>query len=122
MQALGFIETTGFVAAVEAADSALKAANVSLVTQMRAGSGLVMVIITGDVAAVKAGVDAAAGSASQVGEVAAAQVIASPHAEMAKFFGIEDKPDDAEEKTEEKTSGPAKAAPKTSTRRKNPGV
>lgn len=122
MQALGFIETKGFVAAVEAADSALKSANVSLVTQMRAGSGLVMVIITGDVAAVKAGVDAAAGSASQVGEVAAAQVIASPHADMAKFFEIDEKPEATEEKAEGKTSGGAKATPKTSTRRKNPGV
>lgn len=87
MQALGFIETQGFVAAVEAADSALKAADVSLLTQMRAGSGLVMVILTGDVAAVKAAVDAGAGSAAAIGEVVAAQVIASPHTDMEKFIG-----------------------------------
>lgn len=79
MQALGFIETRGFVAATEAADSALKAANVSLAGQKRAGGGLVTVIVTGDVAAVKAAVEAGAGSAAAVGEVISAQVIASPH-------------------------------------------
>ena len=87
MKALGFIETKGFVAAVEAADSALKAANVSLLTQLRAGSGLVMVVVTGDVAAVKAAVDAGAGSAAAIGEVIAAQVIASPHVDMEAFLG-----------------------------------
>ena len=69
MKALGFIETNGFVAATEAADSALKAANVSLAGQYRPGSGLVAVIITGDVAAVKAAVEAGAASAATIGRL-----------------------------------------------------
>jgi len=109
MQALGFIETQGFIAAVEAADSALKSANVTLMTQMRAGSGLVLVIVTGDVAAVKAAVDAGAGSASAVGKVVAAEVIASPHSDMEAFFGnIEQKP--------------AAAAAKSTAAKRSPGV
>jgi ethanolamine utilization protein EutM len=86
MQALGFIETKGLVAAVEAADSALKSANVSLVGHKLPGAGLVTVVITGDVAAVKAAVETAAESASQVGDVAAAQVIARPHDDLASIL------------------------------------
>ena len=82
MQALGFIETRGFVAAVEAADSALKAASVSLLGQKRVGSGFVTVILTGDVAAVKAAVESGTESASEIGEVVGSQIIASPHAEL----------------------------------------
>ena len=85
MQALGFIETKGLVAAIEAADCALKAANVSLMGRKLPGGGLVTVVIAGDVSAVKAGVDAAAESAAQVGEVVAAQVIARPHNDMARI-------------------------------------
>ena len=91
MQALGFIETKGFVAAVEAADSALKAASVSLVGQKRPGGGLVTVIITGDVAAVKAGVESATTSAAAVGQVITTQVIANPHEGM-KSIIFEDVP------------------------------
>jgi len=87
MNALGFIETRGFVAATEAADSALKAASVSLVGKKMAGSGLVMIVMTGDVAAVKAAVEAGASSAASVGEVVAAQVIARPHEAMERFLG-----------------------------------
>jgi len=90
MKALGFIETRGLVAATEAADSALKAASVSLVSQKRPGGGLVAVIITGDVAAVKSAVEAGAGSAAAVGEVVAVQVIARPHEGMAAM--IEEEP------------------------------
>jgi len=86
MQALGFIETQGFVAVLEAADSALKAASVSLVGQKRPGSGLVTVIITGDVAAVKSAVDAGTESASAVGKVISTQVIARPHQDMDKLI------------------------------------
>ena len=120
MQALGFIETQGFVAAVEAADSALKSANVSLLTQMRAGSGLVMVIVTGDVAAVKAAVDAGAGSASAVGQVLAAQVIASPHTDMEAFISGSEQaktavePDTAKPKTTK--------ASQSGEKKKSPGV
>jgi len=86
MQALGLIETQGFVAAMEAADSALKAASVSLVGQKRPGSGLVAIIITGDVAAVKSAVDAGRESASAVGKVVSTQVIARPHPDMDKII------------------------------------
>lgn len=86
MQALGLIETQGFVAATEAADSALKAASVSLVGQKRPGSGLVAIIITGDVAAVKSAVDAGTESASAVGKVVSSQVIARPHQDMEKII------------------------------------
>ena len=118
MKALGFIETKGFVAAVEAADSALKAARVSLLTQMRAGSGLVMVVVTGDVAAVKAAVDAGAGSAAAIGEVIAVQVIASPHESMETFIGA------SEQAKPAVASDEAKPAAKTPAgqRKKSPGV
>ena len=82
MQALGFIETVGLVTATEAADSALKAASVSLVGTQSVGSGYFTVILTGDVAAVKAAVEAGTESASAIGQVISAQVIANPHVEM----------------------------------------
>jgi ethanolamine utilization protein EutM len=115
MQALGFIETKGFVAAVEAADSALKAANVSLVGQKRPGSGLVAVILTGDVAAVKAAVEAGTESASAIGQVVAAQVIASPHEDLDGIIL------DAPVKTESRPA-PAAKAPDEAVRKKSPGV
>ncbi|MCE5252033.1 BMC domain-containing protein [bacterium] len=121
MQALGFIETKGFVAAVEAADSALKAANVSLMTQMRAGSGLVLVVLTGDVAAVKAAVDAGAGSAAAIGQVVAAQVIASPHTDMEAFFGDSAQAVPVTEKSAPKRPAP-KASPAAGDQKKSPGV
>lgn len=121
MNALGFIETKGFVAATEAADSALKAANVSLVSRKLPGSGLVAVIITGDVAAVKAAVEAGAGSAAQVGEVVAVQVIARPHPSLIAIIE-----DPAAKKSEEaKKEAPAKAQPKKAADAKskdNPGL
>jgi len=120
MKALGFIETKGFVAAVEAADSALKAANVSLVTQMRAGSGLVMIIVTGDVAAVKAGVDAGAGSAAAIGQVVATQVIASPHEDMERFIMGSEQGKPAVAQLDE-AKNDAKPAP-GGARKKSPGV
>ena len=119
MNALGFIETKGFVAAVEAADSALKAANVSLLTQMRAGSGLVMVIVTGDVAAVKAAVEAGASSGAKVGEVLAVQVIASPHEDMERFISGSEQATTAV--AVEKPEPAAKASPRGA-RKKSPGV
>jgi len=111
MKALGFIETRGFVAATEAADSALKAANVSLVGQKRAGSGLVTVILTGDVAAVKSAVEAGAESAAAVGEIFSAQVIARPHEGMAQIIGEETvKPAPAGKKRGGGKQAPAKEA------------
>ena len=122
MLALGFIETMGFVAAVEAADSALKAASVSLVGQKRAGSGLVTVIISGNVAAVKAAVDAGSESASAVGKVISSEVIASPHADMKdvieKDFMIKDKGP----KRDSNTKPPAAVKKPAQQKKRSPGV
>ena len=78
-QALGMIETRGMVALVEATDAALKAANVEYKGWKQVGSGLVTVVLTGDVAAVKAAVDAGSAAAAKVGEVVSVNVIARPH-------------------------------------------
>ncbi|MBN1344971.1 MAG: BMC domain-containing protein [Phycisphaerae bacterium] len=84
-QAIGLIETRGMVALVEAADAALKAANVSYKRWERVGSGLVTVVLEGDVAAVKAAVDAGSSAASRVGEVVSVDVIPRPHGELEKM-------------------------------------
>src|SRR5690349_17133511 len=76
------IETKGFVALVEAADAMLKAANVELAGWDKVGSGLVTAFVVGDVAAVKAAVDAGAAAASRIGEVVSVQVIPRPHEEL----------------------------------------
>ena len=78
-QAIGMIETRGLVAAIEGADAALKAANVQYAGQWKVGSGLVSVMFTGDVAAVKAAIDAGAEAAGRIGEVVSVDVIARPH-------------------------------------------
>ena len=81
-RAVGFIETRGFIGAVEAADSMLKAASVSLVGYRKTGSCLIAVMVRGDVGAVKAAVDAGKAAAARVGEIISTSVIASPHADM----------------------------------------
>ena len=78
-QALGMIETKGLVASIEAADAMVKAANVKLIGKEQIGSGLVTVMVRGDVGAVKASVDAGAAAAKQVGELYGVHVIPSPH-------------------------------------------
>ena len=83
MEALGMIETKGLVALIEAADAMLKAANVQMVGWEKVGSGLVTAFVVGDVAAVKAAVDAGAGAAGKIGEVVSVQVIPRPHEELA---------------------------------------
>ena len=83
-EAIGMIETRGLVAAVEAADAALKAANVQYGGQAKLGSGLVSITLTGDVAAVKAAVDAGADAAGRIGEVVSVNVIARPHEDVSK--------------------------------------
>ncbi|MCC7408469.1 MAG: BMC domain-containing protein [Phycisphaeraceae bacterium] len=83
-QAIGMIETKGLIAAVEALDTALKAANVKFVRQDKVGSGLVAVTVEGDVAAVKAAVDAGAEAARRVGQVVSVHVIARPHEDVNK--------------------------------------
>lgn len=79
MNALGMIETKGFVGAVEAADAMVKAANVTLVGTTMAGGGLVAVIVRGDVGAVKAATDAGAVAAERVGDLISVHVIPRPH-------------------------------------------
>ncbi|MFA6471266.1 MAG: BMC domain-containing protein [Candidatus Latescibacterota bacterium] len=81
-RALGFIETKGFIGAVEAADSMLKAASVSLVGYRKTGSGYIAVMVRGDVGAVKAAVEAGTAAASRLGEIISTSVIASPHNDM----------------------------------------
>src|SRR3954447_22324681 len=82
LEALGMIECKGFVALVEACDAMLKAANVELIGWDKIGSGLVTAFVAGDVAAVKAAVDAGASAASRIGEVVSVQVIPRPHEEL----------------------------------------
>ena len=82
-EALGMIETKGFIALVEAADAMMKAANVEFLGWDKVGSGLVTAFVTGDVAAVKAATDAGANAASRIGEVVGVQVIPRPHDDIA---------------------------------------
>jgi ethanolamine utilization protein EutM len=98
MEALGMIETKGFVCMIEAIDSMLKAANVQLVSWDKIGSGLVTAFIVGDVAAVKAAIDAGAAAGSKLGQVVSVEVIPRPHEELASIMP--------------KSKAPAKAAAK----------
>ena len=81
-EALGMIECRSFPAVVEAADAAVKSAKVELVSYEKTGGGYVTVIVRGDVAAVKAAVDAGQMAAGRVGEVVTVHVIARPHANV----------------------------------------
>ena len=85
-QALGMIETRGLTAAIEAADSMVKAAEVVLVGTEKIGSGLVTVMVRGDVGAVKAAVEAGAATASSLGELVATHVIPRPHEDVEKIL------------------------------------
>src|ERR1700738_4560984 len=82
MEALGMVETKGLEALVEACDAMLKSANVTLLGWQKIGSGLVTALVLGDVAAVKAAVDAGAAAAGRVGEVVGVQVIPRPHEDV----------------------------------------
>lgn len=82
MEALGMVETKGLTALIEASDAMLKAANVTLIGWQKIGSGLVTALVVGDVAAVKAAVDAGASAAGRVGEVVGVQVIPRPHEDL----------------------------------------
>ena len=88
--ALGMIETKGYVAALAAADAMVKAANVVIVGRQEVGDGLVAVIINGDVGAVKAATEAGAETASSVGELVSVHVIPRPHGELGKHFVVSD--------------------------------
>lgn len=81
-EALGMVETKGLVGAIEAADAMVKAANVALVGTEKNGSGLVTVMVRGDVGAVKASVDAGAAAAERVGQVVSTHVIPRPHKDV----------------------------------------
>src|SRR5947199_3125420 len=83
LEALGMIETKGLVALIEASDAMLKSANVTLLGWQKIGSGLVTAMVVGDVAAVKAAVDAGAAAAGRLGEVVGVQVIPRPHEDVA---------------------------------------
>mgnify|MGYP001575956731 FL=1 len=84
-QAIGMIECKGFVCLMEASDAALKSADVTLTGWEKIGSGLVTAFFTGDVAAVKAAVEAGADAAGAMGEVVAVQVIPRPHDDLSKL-------------------------------------
>ena len=86
MEALGMIETRGLVAAIEAADAMVKAANVTLIGSEKIGSGLVSVMVRGDVGAVKAAVEAGGAAAANLGEVIATHVIPRPHTDVNKLL------------------------------------
>lgn len=81
-QALGMIETRGMVAAIEAADAMVKAASVTIVSQTKAGGGLISTLVRGEVGAVKAATDAGSVAANKVGDVVAVHVIPRPHDEV----------------------------------------
>ena len=85
-EALGMIETKGLVGAIEAADAMVKAANVTLIGSEKIGSGLVSVMVRGDVGAVKAAVDAGACAAEKVGEIVSQHVIPRPHTDVEKIL------------------------------------
>lgn len=87
-EALGMIETKGFISLVEAVDAMMKAANVQFLGWDKVGSGLVSAFVSGDVAAVKAATDAGAAAAGRVGEVVSVQVIARPHEDLSKVMKL----------------------------------
>jgi ethanolamine utilization protein EutM len=86
VQALGMVETRGFVGSVEAADAMAKAANVQVVGQVQIGAAYITVMVRGDVGAVRAAVDAGAAAAERVGQLVSAHVIPRPHDEVEKVL------------------------------------
>lgn len=86
--AIGLIETKGYVAALAAADAMVKAANVVIAGREQVGDGLVAVTVVGDVGAVKAATEAGAETASSVGELVSVHVIPRPHGELGRHFGV----------------------------------
>ena len=86
LEALGMVETRGLVAAIAAADAMVKAAEVTLVGTEKIGSGLVTVMVRGDVGAVKAATEAGSTAAAKLGEIVAVHVIPRPHADVEKIL------------------------------------
>jgi len=99
LQALGLVETRGLIALIEASDAMVKAANVELIGWDKVGSGMVTAFVRGDVAAVKAAVDAGAAAAARIGEVVSVHVIPRPHDELEQALPTR--------------AAPKKSAPKT---------
>ena len=87
-EALGMVETRGLTAAIEAADAMTKAAEVTLVGTEKIGSGLVTVMVRGDVGAVKAAVESGSAAASRLGELVATHVIPRPHTDVEKILPV----------------------------------
>jgi ethanolamine utilization protein EutM len=85
-EAIGMIETKGYTGSIEATDAMAKAANITITKTIPIGGGLITVICRGDVASVKAAVDAGSRAAGKVGELVAAHVIARPHEDLGKVF------------------------------------
>jgi ethanolamine utilization protein EutM len=85
-QAIGMIETRGYIGSVEASDAMVKAANVSLLKTISIGGGLITVLATGDVGSVKAAVDAGSKAAAKVGELVGSHILARPHEDLMKVF------------------------------------
>ena len=88
LEALGMVETRGLTAAIEAADCMVKAAQVTLIGTEKIGSGLVTVMVRGDVGAVKSAVEAGAANASKLGELVATHVIPRPHSDVEKILPV----------------------------------
>ena len=85
-EAIGMVETKGYVGSVEASDAMVKAANVSLIKNIPIGGGLITVLAKGDVGSVKAAVDAGSKAAGKVGELISSHIIARPHEDLLKIF------------------------------------
>jgi len=85
-EAIGMIETKGYVGSVEASDAMVKAANVSLIKTVPIGGALITILVKGDVGSVRAAVDAGSKAASKVGELVCAHIIARPHEDLLKVF------------------------------------
>ena len=110
-QALGMIETRGLVAAIEAADAMVKAAKVTLIGRQKVKAGLVAVMVSGDVGAVKAAVDAGAAACRQVGEMVSTHVIPRPHGDIEAI--IPKRPEEKKETVEKKKTKSGKSRKKT---------
>jgi ethanolamine utilization protein EutM len=108
-KALGLIETSGLVGAIEAADAMVKAAKVKFLGRQKVKGGLVAVMVTGDVGAVKAAVDAGAAACKQVGKLVSAHVIPRPHDDIDLMIPAEPA---TEKVTEPKKKPPPKTAPR----------
>ena len=85
-EAIGMIETRGYVGSVEASDAMVKAANVTLVKTISIGGGLITVFATGDIGSVKAAVDAGSKAAGKVGELVGSHILARPHEDLMKVI------------------------------------